>query len=161
MTTTTRPKKKKLLSPEERKACILLSKQEGLIAQRAHALLAIDTGKTQALAAETTGLTIGQVRYLLSTFRKKRLSLFPVPATDLPKEPEANNTNLDHEIDPITASSEEVSPKKEKPKKKKKRKKGKKKDKDKDKDKKEKKIMKEKTKDKKKKGNKKKKKKKK
>lgn len=68
----------KLLTPKERKTCGQFSEERtDIIAQRAKALLAIDAGTTQAVAAERSGLTIYQVRYLLKIFKQKRLSIFP------------------------------------------------------------------------------------
>lgn len=68
----------KLLTAEEQVACQKIAASgEGLAGQRAAALLAIDQGATRAQASEQTGLTVSQVGYLLSVFRKKHLSMFP------------------------------------------------------------------------------------
>jgi hypothetical protein len=45
--------------------------------KRAAALLAIDDGESQVNAAEQTGLTKGQVQYILKKFRSQRLLAFP------------------------------------------------------------------------------------
>jgi hypothetical protein len=67
----------RLLSEEERTTCQNLALSgEGLMNQRAKALLALDRGSTRAEACEQSGLTLGQVRYLLATFRQKRLGMF-------------------------------------------------------------------------------------
>jgi outer membrane biosynthesis protein TonB len=68
----------KLLTVEERDACQKVAASgTGLASQRATALLAIDEGATRAQASEQTSLTLGQVGYLLRTFRQKRLAMFP------------------------------------------------------------------------------------
>jgi hypothetical protein len=70
--------RKRLLSNEERTFCQnILQSGEGLHKQRAAALLALDRGSSRAEAGQEAGLTRGQVRYLLETFRQKRLGLFP------------------------------------------------------------------------------------
>jgi len=67
-----------LLSKKERIVCQKLVAMEiVLISQRAHALLLLDEGYTHADTAHETGLSIGQVRYALRTFRSKGLELFP------------------------------------------------------------------------------------
>jgi len=50
-------------------------------------LLAIDDGSTQAAAAEQTGLTKGQVQYILKKFRSERLLAFPSALGLLPADP--------------------------------------------------------------------------
>ena len=68
----------KLLTEEERDVCQKIAKLDaGLSSQRAATLLIVDDGLTPATAAEQTGLTLGQIRYLITAFRKKRLGLFP------------------------------------------------------------------------------------
>lgn len=71
-------KKSKLLSKKEQELCqhIALS-DENLAGKRAKALLALNDGVTRAIAAENSGLTDGQLKYLLSAFTLKRLSIFP------------------------------------------------------------------------------------
>ena len=66
-----------LLTPEERAACQLISSGEAPYNQRAMALLAVDQGVTQSQAAQSAGLTIGQIRYWLGRFRADRLAIFP------------------------------------------------------------------------------------
>jgi len=67
-----------LLSKKERVVCEDLAAMEiVLISQRAQALLLLDEGLTHAEAAHETGLSIGQVRYALRTFKSKGLALFP------------------------------------------------------------------------------------
>ena len=66
-----------LLTISEKSACRKLANaNSGLESQRAAALLAVAAGKTQAEAAEESGLTHGQVRYLVATFRRKRMTMF-------------------------------------------------------------------------------------
>lgn len=65
-----------LLSRSEVTACKKLAASDGLPAARAKALLALHDQRTQAQAAETSGLTVGQVRYALSTFKRKGMGLF-------------------------------------------------------------------------------------
>ena len=74
----------KLLSPEEWVVCKRFTTGEAPHNQRAQALLAIDTGVTQAEAAIQSGLTGEQVRYWLGKFRKDRLSIFPLALLDQP-----------------------------------------------------------------------------
>lgn len=64
MTTT------RLLKPREVTACEKLAASELPDSQRAAALLAIHQGATQAAAAEATGLSIGQVKYIVTRFRR-------------------------------------------------------------------------------------------
>jgi hypothetical protein len=45
--------------------------------QRAATLLAVHAGLSHADVTAQTGLTAGQIRYLLTSFRKKRLAVFP------------------------------------------------------------------------------------
>ena len=76
-----------LLSAKEKKACRKVSSlKAGLVSQRAAALLAIDKGLTWAKASELTNLQLGQVRYLMTTFRKKRLNMFPEDILNNPQQ---------------------------------------------------------------------------
>ena len=75
-----------LLRNEERFALEQLAKQADIDGQRAAALLALDEGKTQAAAAEESGLTINQVRYILKKYRSERLLAFPDAIGLLPSE---------------------------------------------------------------------------
>ncbi|MBT8333198.1 MAG: helix-turn-helix domain-containing protein [Deltaproteobacteria bacterium] len=84
-----------LLSKKERVVCQDLAAMEiVLISQRAEALLLLDEGFSHAEAAHESGLSIGQVRYALRTFRSKGLAFFPkapAPEIDLevPAQPKA------------------------------------------------------------------------
>lgn len=74
----TPPAANRLLTTEEREICTqIMARDISLISQRAAALLSIDSGMTQAQTVEKTGLSLGQVRYLITTFRKKGMGLFP------------------------------------------------------------------------------------
>jgi len=66
-----------LLSTKEQTVCTKLSSQRTLQGKRAKALLALNDGNTQVVAAKKSGLSYGQVKYLLTIFRKKRFSVFP------------------------------------------------------------------------------------
>jgi hypothetical protein len=67
----------KLLKKSEKKACEQIAAvASGLEGQRAAALLALNEGLTQTAAGAKAGLTLGQVRYMLSLFREKGMSLF-------------------------------------------------------------------------------------
>jgi hypothetical protein len=67
-----------LLSAQEQAVCQKIAAQHPDVAgQRAATLLAINGGATQTEAAAQTGLTAGQIRYLLTAFRQKRLAIFP------------------------------------------------------------------------------------
>jgi hypothetical protein len=72
------PNNEKLLTVEEQDVCQeIAASGERLAGQRAAALLAIDGGATRAQASKQTGLTVGQIGYLLHTFRQKHLAMFP------------------------------------------------------------------------------------
>ncbi len=60
----------KLLKPAEVRGCQKLAQSEHKDNQRAVALLAIHQGQTQARAAESSGLSLGQVKYIVTRFRK-------------------------------------------------------------------------------------------
>ena len=67
-----------LLTAAEQNICQKIVAQDADVAgQRAATLLAINDGATQAEASAQTGLTMSQIRYLLTTFRKKGLAIFP------------------------------------------------------------------------------------
>ena len=54
------------------------------------ALLAVNEGSTQGVAAKKSGLKVGQVRYLMTLFKKDGMNLFPenVLATEKTTKPE-------------------------------------------------------------------------
>jgi hypothetical protein len=107
------------LSKKERDACEkMVVYAEGLPSQRATALLAVHGGTSQAEAARQSGLTPGQVRYLLTAFAKKRLAIFPEDAfiRDAPSEVIEQIATAD-EATAKTAPASESKPKKGKSKK--------------------------------------------
>jgi hypothetical protein len=69
--------KKGLLQAEERAALTKVAENSDINGKRAAALLLIDDGESQASAAEQSGLTTGQVQYILKKFRSQRLLAFP------------------------------------------------------------------------------------
>ncbi len=75
-------KKEKFLSPEEITVCQQIATKSDLHGKRAKVLLAINDGTTHANAGNEAGLSNGQVRYLLKTFRLKRSSMFPPDSVD-------------------------------------------------------------------------------
>lgn len=93
-----------LLSAEDKAVCTLLKDQDNSdTGQRAAALLLINDGATQAEAAEKSGLSIGQIRYLVKRFKEKGIEMFP--AELLTEPPVANVTEVE-EADVPTPSPE-------------------------------------------------------
>lgn len=77
-TKPTTARNQNILSPEEVAICQSLAKLDiKLVSQRAQALLLIHEGTTQVDTAEKSGLTLGQVRYLMIIYRKNGMNLFP------------------------------------------------------------------------------------
>ena len=66
-----------LTEPEVAALTQLAEQDEGLNGRRAQALLAINSGHTQAEAAASAGLSKGQLGYILRKFREDRLAAFP------------------------------------------------------------------------------------
>jgi len=65
--------KAELLTSKERNICQkIAAREKGLAHKRAVALLSVGDGLTQTAAAKKSGLTLGQVRYALSIFRKNK-----------------------------------------------------------------------------------------
>lgn len=115
-----------ILSSEDLATCQTLAKLDiKLVNQRAQALLILHEGQTQAVAAEQTDLTIGQVRYLMTLFRKSGIALFPEKVlTSLANIPEeAEVAVIQEETKEEKQKPEKKSLAKSKPKKKKKKKK--------------------------------------
>jgi hypothetical protein len=101
-----------LLSVEEQVICQKIATQEtNLASQRAATLLAINGGSTQAEASAQTGLTVGQIRYLVTTFRKKRLAIFP---DDVLGQAESS-AGIESLAQAEAPSKDDVSSKEEKP----------------------------------------------
>lgn len=72
-----------ILSAEEKSALQEIAARDTTDGKRAAALLAIDGGMSRLDAAAASGLTAGQVDYLLRRFREERLALFrPAEAPD-------------------------------------------------------------------------------
>ncbi len=70
------PQNKQLLSSKEKSFCTKISSQNTLHGKRAKALLALNEGKTQIAAGEQSGLSFGQVKYILRRFSTNGLSVF-------------------------------------------------------------------------------------
>ena len=120
-----------LLSAKEKDACRKVSSlKAGLASQRAAALLAIDGGLTWAKASELTGLKQGQIKYLLTAFRNKRLNMFPDDVLNDPQQQAEAEKKADNEKKAVKAKKGK-SKKEKKSSKTKKGKKAKKKKKDK------------------------------
>lgn len=84
----------RLLTSAEREALAQWQQTDaGMDGQRAAALLAVDAGQSQAEAAETAGLTTGQLTYFLRKFREERMDAFSaaVPAIESVDLPEGSN----------------------------------------------------------------------
>jgi len=77
MTDTTESTPQLLTAAEQEICRKIVAQDTGVAGQRAATLLAINEGVSQAEASEQAGLTAGQVRYLLTTFGKKGLAIFP------------------------------------------------------------------------------------
>lgn len=124
----TPPKSKPgILSKEDLATCQTLVKLDiKLVSLRAQALLIVHEGQTQAIAAEQTGLTIGQIRYLMTLFRKRGISFFPEKVltnlANTPEEPKAEEEPKTEEPEKKEEKKKD-RPKKIKPVKKKKKKK--------------------------------------
>jgi len=67
-----------LTNAEIKKCNDIKDKQQGLANKRATTLLLINVGNTYTQAAEQTGLTIGQVRYLVTAYKNKGIALFDI-----------------------------------------------------------------------------------
>ena len=82
--------KAKLLTEKEKKICEKLARIEADQASlRAAALLAVNSGATYAQASEQTGLTPGQVKYAVASFRKRKVALFLADIVDRVSLPHA------------------------------------------------------------------------
>jgi len=94
------------LNRHEQESCekIALS-AEGLASQRATALLVLASGASKAEAARKSGLTTGQLRYLLTAFADKRLNIFPEGV--LPLQASEEIANADEQPESATPSEDE------------------------------------------------------
>ena len=70
--TTTNP----LLDSASTQQCEQLAVKADIQGKRAKALLALNTGDSNQVAAEKSGLTVGQVSYMLNRFNKIGMQLF-------------------------------------------------------------------------------------
>lgn len=122
-------KSEQLLTKEESEKCAKIADMNVKDSARAQTLLLLDKGKSQKQAALETGLSPGQVKYLLQQFRQKRLDIFsqmPVPEAVI--EDSSEETTKEAVIDkapkpPKKESSTKKKAKKESRKQKKKNKK--------------------------------------
>lgn len=103
-------KSDRLLSGGERSVCQNIAQSgEGLNKQRAAALLVIDGGLTRAEAGRLSGLTLGQVRYLLATFRQKRLGMFTEEVLmEMESQPQTEDIILESEEEGAKEAKEKV-----------------------------------------------------
>lgn len=85
---TAKPRSALNLTPSDVTLCKKLTEENSLTGQRAMALLAIHQGETQAKAVELSGLSLGQVRYIIGRFRLHRIQALQVES----QSPTANNT---------------------------------------------------------------------
>ena len=80
---------KKLLTTDELSVCKQVAASDDLHGKRALALIALNDEQSQQDAGQQSGLTKGQIRYLLTRFRQKRMDIFPAEVLDaLPPAPE-------------------------------------------------------------------------
>lgn len=100
-----------LLSPENQIVCAKLS---GLanpeVNQRAAALLLLDQGTTQAEAAEKSGLSIGQIRYLVKRFKEKGMEMFTAEVLAQATGTEAGNDSVDEPAKKVAAEAATEAP---------------------------------------------------
>ena len=73
---TSRTQPMVLTNAQIKKCNEIKDSQQGLAQKRAITLLLIHVGNSYSQAAEQSGLTLGQVRYLVTAFRRRGLSLF-------------------------------------------------------------------------------------
>lgn len=100
-----------LLAPENQIVCVKLS---GLaipeVSQRAAALILLDQGTTQAEAAEKSGLSIGQIRYLVKRFKEKGMAMFPAEALAQATSPESGNESATETVSQPAAEAATEAP---------------------------------------------------
>lgn len=89
-----------------------------LLSLRAKALLLMHSGYTQADTATETGLSIGQVRYLMIIFKKKGINIFPKSLLDAVKTEKKPQTSQEpvksvEPVEPVEPTVKEEAPKKE------------------------------------------------
>ena len=110
----TTDQKGSFLTAEERTVCERVSAaNETPHSQRAQLLLVLDEGITQKEASELTGLTRGQVNYIVRQFRQKKLSIFPEhlqSSAALAKPEPAVESKPEPESQPVEATTPSTSP---------------------------------------------------
>jgi Mg-chelatase subunit ChlI len=74
--------------------CKKLTEEDSLSGQRAKALLAVHQGETQGKAVELSGLSLGQVRYIVGRFRLHRIAALQAEA----QSPPESNTVADIKV---------------------------------------------------------------
>jgi hypothetical protein len=75
--------KVQLLTAKEKSVCqSIVQLKKGLASKRAAVLLAVNEGGVQPEAAQRSGLTIGQLRYTLTLFKKNKLAMFSTELLD-------------------------------------------------------------------------------
>lgn len=94
-----------LLTSQELAICEQIATGQAPHSQRALALLALNQKKTQAQAAEQTGLSKGQVKYWVARFRKLGLAIFPDTRPD-----ELDTEAKEALVEPLTETEEEPEP---------------------------------------------------
>jgi outer membrane biosynthesis protein TonB len=117
--------KQALLKSRDKTICEKLSSQRTLEGKRAKALLALNDGDTQVIAANKSGLTYGQVKYLLSVFRKQGMSIFPEQDYEKARKTSKKSPQLKGQKSKIKDEDKDKKKKKDKKNKKKKSKKDK------------------------------------
>ena len=111
-----------LLGPQEKLILEQIAAGEPPHSQRAQSLLAIDTGVTQKIAALQSGLSVGQVSYWLSKFRRDRMGIFPEellrqseselsPPLQLPGQlTPSEGSEIDQQVEGDVSAEDSISP---------------------------------------------------
>lgn len=103
---------KNILTPKEVSICKTVAELDiRLLSLRAQALLLMHSGYTQADTAAKTGLSIGQVRYLMIIFKKKGINIFPKSLLDAVKTEKKPVAPADKPEPAVSEVKEEVKPK--------------------------------------------------
>ncbi|ADG93666.1 conserved hypothetical protein [Arcobacter nitrofigilis DSM 7299] len=98
-----------LLNQNDKVVCENIVKtSDSIDAKRAKALLLIDEGNTQAKAAESSTLSIGQVKYILAKYKSIGLASFPAELTVLKEETLLVETKEDTDISNLKDKIEDV-----------------------------------------------------
>ncbi len=106
----------KLFTPDERAVCEKLADFKGeLINKRAAILLLLDDGKTQSQACEESGMSLGQLRYALTLFRKEGISMFPQEEAVEAPAPQKEEKKKEVKQKKAKADKKKAAPKKKKP----------------------------------------------